>query len=202
MSDDKNTVDYLKDLEQENDALQAKVRELEQLVKHYEDCDAHRQKEWQADLDRLHQVEQERDLWEHRAQEAEQAYFAYTDDLRVLANERDQLEQERNELQEYIAKQPDAEASITRLEQDNAALRAELAYSREREEMHSQLRQDNHQEMLRLGSETIALRERVKEAHSTIASFLLAAGRHDTSEPVSALLSKLNMWLRHAMEGR
>lgn len=41
---------------------------------------------------------QERDLWEHRAQEAEQAYFAYTDDLRVLANERDQLRERVNQL--------------------------------------------------------------------------------------------------------
>jgi len=34
---------------------------LEQLLKHYAACDAHRQQEWQADLDRLHQVEEERD---------------------------------------------------------------------------------------------------------------------------------------------
>ena len=62
--------------------LQARVRELDEVVTHYETCDEHRRKEWQADLDRLHQAEAE-----------------------------------------------------------NAALRAELAHSREREEMHSQLRQ-------------------------------------------------------------
>lgn len=137
MSDDKNTVDYLKDLEQEIDALQARVRELEaqlemreqqaivrepliagqqeriaqleQQVQHYQDCDEHRQKEWQADLDRLHQAEAE-----------------------------------------------------------NAAWRADLAHSREREEMHSQLRQDNHQAMLRLESENIALRARVVELEEAL----------------------------------
>lgn len=41
--------------------LQARVRELDEVVKHYATCDAHRQQEWQADLDRLHQAEQERD---------------------------------------------------------------------------------------------------------------------------------------------
>lgn len=58
---------------------QERIAQLEQQVQHYQDCDEHRQKEWQADLDRLHQAEAE-----------------------------------------------------------NAALRAELAHSREREEMHSQ----------------------------------------------------------------
>ena len=53
-----------------------------------------------------------------------------------------------------------------------------------------------------LERDNATLRERVKGAHSTIASFLLAVGRHGTSEPVSALLSKLNMWLRRALEGR
>lgn len=56
---------------------QERIAQLEQQVQHYQDCDEHRQKEWQADLDRLHQAEAE-----------------------------------------------------------NAALRAELAHSREREEMH------------------------------------------------------------------
>ena len=53
--------------------LQARVRELDEVVKHYATCDAHRQQEWQADLDRLHQVEQERDQLRARVERLESA---------------------------------------------------------------------------------------------------------------------------------
>jgi len=65
MSDDKNTVDYLKDLEQENDALQAKVRELKGQVADYaeqfETRDAYGQMQAKiSDLEaKLRQVEEE-----------------------------------------------------------------------------------------------------------------------------------------------
>ena len=162
----------------------------------------------------VHKLEQERGQWkarlENRWEEGDGKIEVDVLKYRTLLQERDQLREKLTWSETAWGKdQTTLGQTLKECDQLSAMLDRIAAISEVADRFHAPAEEniadgveslaDDYQQLER---DHAASRERVKGAHSTIASFLLAVGRHDTSEPVSALLSKLNMWLRHALEGR